>query len=123
MSFCSQGDEVCLRGGLHPGGSASRAVCLQGGVCIKEVGWQTTLLLLPLPRDTWDTKGYGQQAGGTHPTGMLSFLFTVCHKLSNSCNIKTPQEYRLDETNINLGIGIVLLADFAIIHGKTFVIV
>ena len=25
-----------------------------------------------LPPDTWDTKGYGQQAGGTHPTGMLS---------------------------------------------------
>ena len=24
------------------------------------------------PGDTWDTKGYGQQAGRTHPTGMLS---------------------------------------------------
>ena len=24
------------------------------------------------PRDTWDTTGYGQQAGRTHPTGMLS---------------------------------------------------
>ena len=24
------------------------------------------------PRDIWDTMGYGQQAGGTHPTGMLS---------------------------------------------------
>ena len=34
------------------------------GVCIQGVG-QT------LPH-TWDTVGYGQQVGGTHPTGMLS---------------------------------------------------
>ena len=98
-------------GGLPPGGSASRG------------GWQTPLLLKPCPRDSWDTKGYSQQAGGTHPTGMLSCLFTVCYKLSSNCNIKSLQEYRLDETNINLGIGIVLLADFDIIHAKTFVIV
>ena len=26
----------------------------------------------PLARDTWDTTGYRQQAGGTHPTGMYS---------------------------------------------------
>ena len=26
----------------------------------------------PPPQDTWYTTGYGQQAGGTHPTGMLS---------------------------------------------------
>ena len=25
------------------------------------------------PRDIWDTMGYGQQAGGTHPTGMHSW--------------------------------------------------
>ena len=50
------------RGGLHPGGSAFMGVCVQGG-------GQT-----PLPRDTWDTTGYGQQAGGTHPTGMHSLL-------------------------------------------------
>ena len=25
-------------------------------------------------QDTWDITGYGQQAGGTHPTGMLSCL-------------------------------------------------
>ena len=24
------------------------------------------------PQDTWGTMGYGQQAGGTHPTKMLS---------------------------------------------------
>ena len=27
---------------------------------------------LPPCRDTWDTAGYGQQAVGTHPTGMHS---------------------------------------------------
>ena len=28
----------------------------------------------PPPWDTWDTMGYGQPAGGTHPTGMHSCL-------------------------------------------------
>ena len=27
---------------------------------------------LPTPKNTWDTTGYGQQAGGMHPTGMHS---------------------------------------------------
>ena len=36
------------RGGLHPGGVGR------------------------FPQDTWDTMGYGQQMGGTNPTGMLS---------------------------------------------------
>ena len=26
------------------------------------------------PQDTWDTIGYGQQEGGTHPTGMNSCI-------------------------------------------------
>ena len=44
---------VCLQeGGLHPGGD-----------------WADHP-----PRDTWDTTGYGKQAGGTHPTGMHSFV-------------------------------------------------
>ena len=47
-------------GGMPPGGSASRGSASRG------VG-QT----LPT-RDTWDTTGYGQQVGGTHPTGMHS---------------------------------------------------
>ena len=46
--------------GLHPGG---RGFCLQG-VCIHGG--------LPPGGDTWDTMGYGQEAGGTHPTGMHS---------------------------------------------------
>ena len=28
----------------------------------------------PPPRDTWDTTGYGQQGGSTHPTGMHSYV-------------------------------------------------
>ena len=27
----------------------------------------------PRIRGTWDTTGYGRQAGGKHPAGMLSF--------------------------------------------------
>ena len=44
----------------HDQGSAFRGVgsALEGG------GWADT------PRDTWDTTGYGQQVGGTHPTRM-----------------------------------------------------
>ena len=39
---------------------------MTGGGCIQG-GWAD-----PLPRDTWGTTGYGQQAGGMHPTGMHS---------------------------------------------------
>ena len=53
-------------GGLPPGGLHLRGVCLQGvciwGVCIQGVG-QTP---------PSHTMGYGQRAGGTHPTGMHS---------------------------------------------------
>ena len=47
---------------LHPGGSASKGV------------WQT-----PSPSDT---TGYGQRAGGTHPTGMHSFFTAL---LGHAC--------------------------------------
>ena len=30
---------------------------------------------IPLPKATWDTTGYDQQAGGTHPTGMHPFYY------------------------------------------------
>ena len=52
----------------------------------------STLLLSPLvhPTPTWDTTGYGRQAGGPHPSGMrfcfcyfFSFLFAVKKR---SCN-------------------------------------
>ena len=48
---------VCLHGGLPPG-----RVCIEGGLHPGGVG-QT-------PPPPWDTMGYGQQAGGTHPTGI-----------------------------------------------------
>ena len=53
-------------GGLHPDGlhlgSAS------GG------GWRGAGP--PSPGDIFDTTGYGQQASGTHPTGMYSFSYS-----------------------------------------------
>ena len=64
------------RGGLHPeevciqGGWAESLVCLRGG--LDRGGWADP------PRHTWDITGYGQQAGGTHPTGMLSCLKGEC---------------------------------------------
>ena len=54
------------------GGSASRGVGLHGG--LRPGGWAN-----PLPRDTWDTTGYGQQAGGTHPTGINSCCRIYLH--------------------------------------------
>ena len=79
-------------GGLHPGGlprgggSASRGICIQGvciqgglhlrggGVCIQgglhPVGGGCAWGLGRPPQS--DTTGYGQRAGGTHPTGMHS---------------------------------------------------
>ena len=52
-----------LPGGLHPGGGG-----LHPGDSHQGLGGigQTPA------RDTWDTTGYGQQAGSTHPTGMHS---------------------------------------------------
>ena len=47
---------------VHPEG-----VCLWGGGCSASGG------LGKPPQDTWDATGYGQQLGGTHPTGMLSY--------------------------------------------------
>ena len=50
--------------GLHPGGRGS--VSGGGGSALREMVGKT-------PQDTWDTRGYGQQVGSTHPTGMHSF--------------------------------------------------
>ena len=68
-AVCLQG--VCIQGGLpttvlHPGGVCLQDVCIQRGVCI-QVGWAD-----PTPPPPSDTTGYGQRAGGTHPTGMHS---------------------------------------------------
>ena len=58
---------VCIWGGLPPEGSASRRGLPPREVQGIQLGWAD-------PRDTWDTTGYGQQAGGTHPTGIYSCL-------------------------------------------------
>ena len=64
--------------GLHPWGSASGGECWadspglptnDGSPC--GGGGQTP------SQDTWDTMGYGKQAGGTHPTGMIFCLQIV----------------------------------------------
>ena len=41
----------------------------------------------PPPRDTWDSMEYGQQAGGTHPAGMLSCsLILHCSSMNRLYN-------------------------------------
>ena len=78
---CLQGRSAS-RGGLHPGEwSAYRGVLHPGGSLgippqglPMEVG-QTQ------PRDTLDTMGYGQQAGGMHPAEMHSCLVFLIHKI------------------------------------------
>ena len=78
-------------GGLPPGGGLFRPpLCLptgglppEGGlgrpphVSAYRRGLHLDGLGRPSPRDTWDTTGYGQQAGGTHSTGMLSCPLNV----------------------------------------------
>ena len=59
----------------------TRGVCIQRGWSVAGGGWSASRGELGThPRDTWDTMGYGQQAGGTHPTGILS-----CIKIAVSC--------------------------------------
>ena len=54
---------ACITGHMTRGsaseGSASSSVCIGGADP-------------SAPQDAWETTGYGQQAGSTHPTGMLS---------------------------------------------------
>ena len=85
--FCTQGD-------LHPGGLYQEGVCIQqgdlhqggsawgegwglhpGGLHLRVEGSASKGVgrtPSPHPRDRWDTTGYGQQAGGMHPTGIYS---------------------------------------------------
>ena len=49
------------RGGLHPGGDLPSEGSLHSGRWI----------------DPSDTMGYGQPAGGAHPTGMHSCLYLI----------------------------------------------
>ena len=65
---------------LHPGGSASRGLCIQGvsihrGVCIQGVDIQGICIQWGWADPLSDTMGYGQPVGSTHPTGMHSCFF------------------------------------------------
>ena len=60
----SRGSASSGVGPISPG-SAYRWVCILGG-------WAD-----PPPQYTWDTTGYGQEASGTHPTGMLSYVVII----------------------------------------------
>ena len=102
----SKGEGLCIKGGgaLHPRGMGSasggvcnwRGVCIHGvGVCIQREGvcirggWADTPLT--------DTTGYGQRAGGTHPTGMHYFFvfvfnvfdFLVSIYVQTSCRLQS----------------------------------
>ena len=85
---------------LFTGGFASWGVlgevCLLGGggggvICLNTILGQITLL-----RDT-NTTGYGQQAGGTHPTRMNScYLIVLLNAFENICRwvrLKTLLHY------------------------------
>ena len=75
-------------GGLHPGeGSTSRV----GRVCIQGVGWAD-------PHPPSDTTGYGQRAGGTHPTGMHSCF----RKIYITTSFSTPNKYYFENGKCDL---------------------
>ena len=58
------------QGGVHGRGIHGRGACVVGGMCGRGHAYHAH----PLP-DTTAT-AYGLRAGGTHPTGMHSCLFT-----------------------------------------------
>ena len=84
VSFCRQGGVCLWFGGCLP--------LVPGGVCLgRHPPWTD----IPLPSACWDahtpaadTTGYGQQADGTHPTGMHS-CFTFAFFI-NSDKIERP---------------------------------
>ena len=65
---------VCIQESLSLGRSASRGVCIQGGLHPGRLHQTLERLSPPLS----DTMGYDQRVGGTHPTRMHSCLRTFC---------------------------------------------
>ena len=70
---------VCLRGGLHGGGSAWRRVCMKEGLHGGGSAWRRGVCMEGGSEWRWiymegQTPRYGQPAGGTHPTGMDTCL-------------------------------------------------
>ena len=94
---------VHLIGGLHPGVCIGVEVCIRGWVCTHEDLHPRALPIWGIwqrpRRDTWDTTGYGQQARGTHPTGMHScnstqLRFSQKEKLQNRQGKHCTEPYR-----------------------------
>ena len=98
-------------GGLHPGGLLQR-VCLE--VCIREgvyLRWSASKGISQTPPPP-DTTGYGQRAGGTHPTGIHSCCIFVpvssndCRSSSDKhCSLQSdlcPQRKQADSKNVVL---------------------
>ena len=69
---------VCIKGGLHPGVLPTGGLHRGGG----GVGH--------ISQDTWDTMGYGQQAGGMHPTRMFSCTKMSRERLCKSFKSSSP---------------------------------
>ena len=64
---------VCPGVGMSGGIGAQEGGYVQGVGTPLEMGPQRWVCPgVNHPSQTWDTMGYGRQAGGTHPTGMLS---------------------------------------------------
>ena len=63
---------------------------VQGGGCVQEGGYSPPDMgpegrWVPTPRHgTWDTKGYGWQAGGMYPTQMFSLISSFKGQISKS---------------------------------------
>ena len=77
LGVCIYGGSASRGRGLHPGGGdlhpRGRGSISKGGKA-GPPGFLTRGWADPPSRDTWDTMEYSQQADGTHPTGMHSFL-------------------------------------------------
>ena len=75
-------------------GHMTRGVCLQGGFA--RGGWAP-------PQDTCDTKGYSQQAGGTHSSGMHSYYeYISLHQNNCQLSISLKQAIFFQRLNIFL---------------------
>ena len=83
---------VCTKWGLPGGGWAEPPGSAYKG-SLHLGGW-----VAPPRQDTWDTTGYGQQAGVTYPTEMLSclkYLLLYLAEMGRSSKDKRDVYYRL----------------------------
>ena len=90
-SVLGVGFPACITG--HMTGVFIQGVCIQEGVEQNRLGLPTEGglgRLPPPPRDTLVTTGYGQQAGGMHPTGMPSCIH---NSFSYYCRLSGHRHY------------------------------